>query len=42
MNPEALFHALCAQADLQKSVTGLNEYELAALIRWLRAGHGRG
>jgi hypothetical protein len=42
MNPEALFQALCAQADLQKSVTGLNEYELAALIRWLRAGHGRG
>lgn len=42
MNSEALFQALCAQADLQHSVRGLNEYELAGLIRWLRAGHGRG
>lgn len=42
MNPEAMFHALCAQPSLATAIEGLNEYELAALIRWLRAGHGRG
>lgn len=42
MNPEALYLALCAQPDLTQAVGRLNEFELAALIVWLRAGHGRG
>jgi hypothetical protein len=42
MNAEALFQALCAQSNLGDAVAKLNEFELAALIQWLRAGHGRG
>jgi hypothetical protein len=42
MNPEAMFHGLCAQPSLTEAVKGLNEFDLSRLIRWLRAGHGRG
>jgi hypothetical protein len=42
MNPEAMYHALCAQPDLTAAARGLNEFELSRLIRWLRSGHCRG
>lgn len=42
MNPEALLHALCSQANLTEAVQHLNEFELSRLIRWLRAGHRGG